>query len=146
LDDFDGADDAYLKAIDLNAYNDIGDAAKQARTTIAEKIFKERNPEGGSMPRPDAMMYCLDALNKFKNLPIDDVRKITIEIATLGMSGLDVNDPDQKYQIRSLEGHFSGLHLLSIEYVGFKMIDPSVDIGFDLTKEYAAAKKMHEAS
>jgi len=38
---------------------------------------------------------------------------------------------------------FSGLHLLCIEYVGFQLIDPSIDIGFDLSAEYAAARKVH---
>jgi hypothetical protein len=28
-------------------------------------------------------------------------------------------------------------------YVGFQMIDPHIDIGFDLLKEYQLAKKMH---
>jgi hypothetical protein len=33
--------------------------------------------------------------------------------------------------------------LLCIEYVGFKIIDPAVDIGFDLAAEYEAARSVH---
>jgi hypothetical protein len=29
-------------------------------------------------------------------------------------------------------------------YVAFKSIDPQMDIGFDLSKEYAAAQALHE--
>ena len=61
------------------------------------------------------------------------------------MKGLDINDPSEKYSITSIPGKFSGLQLLCIEYVGFKMIDPSLDIGFDLSKEYEAAKKIASA-
>ena len=53
-----------------------------------------------------------------------------------------MNDPAEQYTLRSIPGKFSGLHLLCIEYVGFQIIDPKVDIGFDLSAEYAAAKAM----
>ena len=58
----------------------------------------------------------------------------------------DRGEPDlPTWQRDGLEdpGKFSGLHLLCIEYVGFKLIDPSVDLGFDLTAEYAAACEAH---
>ena len=58
----------------------------------------------------------------------------------LGSRGLDVNSPEEKYTLRSIPGKFSGLHLLCIEYVGFQIIDPAVDIGFDLSAEYEAAR------
>jgi hypothetical protein len=54
-----------------------------------------------------------------------------------------VNDPAQKYSINSIPGKFSGLHLLCIEYVGFQLIDPSLDLGFDLSAEYAEARTVH---
>ena len=60
----------------------------------------------------------------------------------LGARGLQVNDPTEQYSLNSILGKFSGLHLLCIEYVGFKIIDPKVDIGFDLSAEYAAACAM----
>ena len=42
----------------------------------------------------------------------------------LGTKGLDVNDPAQKYSLRSLPGQFSGLHLVSIMDVGMKTHRP----------------------
>jgi hypothetical protein len=76
-------------------------------------------------------------------MPKQQVQVITFEIAMLGTRGLQVNDPAQQYTLRSIPGKFSGLHLLCIEYVGFKIIDPSVDLGFDLSAEYAEACKVH---
>ena len=72
----------------------------------------------------------------------DEVQKITLEFAMLGAKGLSVNDPSKKYQLRSLPGDFTGLHLLCLEYVGFKIIDPAVDIGFDIAAEYAEALQL----
>ncbi len=71
-----------------------------------------------------------------------EVRKIGIEVATLGTEGFDVNDSSQKYQLRSLPGRFSGLHMVCLMYAAFKIIDPTADIGFDLANEYALANHM----
>ena len=90
-------------------------------------------------------MYCLGALERFDGAPRDEVQKITFEIAMRGMQGLDVNDPEQKYSLQSLDGKFSGLHLVCIEYVGFKQLDPSLDIGFDLSREYEMATSLFRA-
>lgn len=136
-DRWDDADHAYLKALEANPYGSLAELAEKGRSNIAERNFRAKGDT-----RPDALMYCIGAIQKLEGLPIENVREITFEIATLGMNGLDVNDPAQKYSINSLQGQYSGLNLLCIEYVGFKQIDPSVDIGFDLTKEYEAAMKM----
>lgn len=105
-------------------------------SSAAEQTFRMR---GGGL-RPDAMSFCLGAMERFEGMPRAEVQKITFEIAMLGSRGLDVNDPAEKYSLRSIPGKFSGLHLLCIEYVGFQIIDPKVDIGFDLAAEYAAAR------
>lgn len=74
-------------------------------------------------------------------MPKEEVQRITLEIAMLGAKGLSVNDPSTKYQLRSLPGDFSGLHL-RLEYVEFKIIDHSVDIGFEISAEYAQACRL----
>jgi hypothetical protein len=58
------------------------------------------------------------------------------------MRGFDTNDSSKKYSLRSLPGNYSGLQLVSMMYVGFKQIDPSMDVGFDLSKEYETAKQL----
>jgi hypothetical protein len=48
----------------------------------------------------------------------------------------------KKYQLRSLPGRFSGLHMVCLMYAAFKIIDPTGDIGYDLAKENALANQM----
>ncbi len=136
------ADAAYRKTIDVDEYNPLAEMAREALRAIAHKTFRDTLP---GIARPDAVMYCLGAIEKFEKMSPSDVQRIAFEIATLGMKGLNVNDPDQKYQLKSLPGSFSGLHLVCLMYVGFKIVAPERDIGFDLAKEYGAAKSMHEA-
>ncbi len=78
---------------------------------------------------------------------VEEVESLTgcpvhVEVATLGMKGFDVNDSTQKYQLRTLPGHFSGLHMVCLMYAAFKITDPTADIGFDLAAEYAMANEM----
>ena len=132
------ADEAYVKVLALDRNGRMGEMAEQGRSRIAQQAFRIR---GGGL-RPDAMSFCLGAMERFEGMPRAEVQKITFEIAMLGSRGLDVNGPEEKYTLRSIPGKFSGLHLLCIEYVGFQIIDPKVDIGFDLAAEYAAACAM----
>ena len=98
---------------------------------------------GGGGGAPDASSIFLGAIERFEKMSGAEVQRIAFEIALLGQRGLDVNDPAQKYHLKSLAGSFSGLHLVSLMYVGFKQIAPEQDIGFDLSREYAAAKSLH---
>ncbi len=134
------ADDAYVKAIKLGEHTQVGQMARDGRSRIAAVTFKSATPD---RIRMDAVMYCMGAMERFDSMSQDEIQTITFEIAMLGTRGLDVNDSTQKYTIRSLPGNFSGLHMVCIEYVGFKIIDPSLDIGFDLSKEYSTAESMH---
>jgi len=43
------------------------------------------------------------------------------------------------YTLNSLEGSFTGLQMVSYLYVGFKRIDPHLDVGIDLSEEYKMA-------
>ena len=61
------------------------------------------------------------------------------------MNGIDVNNADSSYRLRSLPGEFSGLQLVCLEYVAFKQAAPQLDIGFDLSREYEMAQHLHEA-
>jgi tetratricopeptide (TPR) repeat protein len=137
----DEADEAYAKTIDINPHGQIGEMARNARSKIAERTFKER-AQGDT--RPDAVMYCLSALQRFSEMTRDQVQRCAFEIAALGTKGISVNDPSKKYTLRALEGSFTGLQLLCYEFVGFKKIAPELDIGFDLSKEYRAALQMFE--
>lgn len=137
-----GADEAYLKVLAVDEYSRVAEPARRARSRLAQKTFRGRMPEG--VERPDAVMYCLSALQKYAQMTPEQVRNIGFEIAMLGRSGLEVNNPDRRYSLRGLPGDYSGLQLMSYMYVAFKQIAPDYDIGFDLSREYDQALKLHQ--
>ena len=132
------ADELYERIIEGGGPSGIVQLAKEARTRIGVKGLKAEGL------RPDAVFYCLAALERYSDLSQSKVREIAFEIALLGQQGLDIHNPDRKYQLDSMRGEFTGLQLLCHMYVGFQMIDPSVDIGADLSDEYRAALSMFE--
>lgn len=136
------ADRAYVRAIEINPYNQLAEVAKRSRSQIAQRTM--RGAVGGGL-RPDAVMYCVGALEKCKGLPPAEVQKIAFEIAALGTKGINPNDPDRMYRLRTLPGEFTGLQLLSYMYVTFKKVAPEANIGFDLSREYEAALGMFES-
>jgi tetratricopeptide (TPR) repeat protein len=60
------ADEAYQKTIDINEFGKLADLAREARRKAAEEAFKER---AGAALRPDAVMYCLSAIENSKTCP-----------------------------------------------------------------------------
>lgn len=130
------ADETYRHAIEMDEYSDGAEVARRRRSKLAETGFRERGVGG---ERPDAVMYCLGALERFATMTLAEIQNISFEVATLGTKGLDVNEPTRKYRLRTLSGEFTGLHLVCIMYVGFKSFAPEQNVGFDLSKEYAAA-------
>jgi tetratricopeptide (TPR) repeat protein len=133
------AETAYQRVMTLDPSGRLGELAELGRNRITQAKFRKA---GGEL-RPDVIAYCGEALRLFEKMPKHEVQKITMEIAMLGAKGFSINDPSTKYQLRSLHGDFSGLHLLCIEYVGFKIIDPTVDIGLDIANEYAEARRLN---
>ena len=138
---FDDADAAYRKVLEIDEFSEAAEQARQARSKIAQKTFRSVTP---SMERMDAVMYCLGALEKYEKMTPDEVQQVGFEVATLGMNGIDVNDPTSKYHLKSLAGSFSGLHMVCLEYVSFKQFAPETDIGFDLSSEYRSAQALFE--
>lgn len=61
-----------------------------------------------------------------------------------GKNGFKIGEPDIKYTIESLGKECSGLQMVCYMYAGFQIIDPSLDVGFDLAKEYKMAKQMRK--
>jgi len=53
--------------------------------------------------------------------------------------GLEINDPDQRYRLNSLEGDGSGLQLLCLMHAGIWLLDPQANTGTGLDKEYDMA-------
>lgn len=130
------ADELYLVVIQRFPASPVAEHARQARTRLAQGSMRA-NVAGGL--RPDVMMYIAGALDTFDKVGPKRRQEIALEIALKGQSGLDINDPEAKYTLKSMPGQFSGLQLVSIMYTAFKQIDPKMDAGIDLQREYDAA-------
>lgn len=127
---------AYRKVVDIDERSKLAELARAALQAIAHKVAP-------GIERPDAVIHCLGAIERFEKMSRSEVRRIAHEVAMLGTKGFDVNSRAQKYRLKSLPGGFSGLHLICLLYVGFKIVAPEKDIGFDLSKEYAVAEAIH---
>ena len=109
----------YLDKIIIQNINDPFDGlSKSLKREIAEQIFLENGL------RADGVDYCLGALEKFDEMSFTQIQGITFEISMLGSSGLDPSDSKNTYQLNSLPGDFTALHLLCYMYVGFKLLKP----------------------
>ena len=139
LNQFEEAEGAYAKAIELNPHNEVAERARRGSNQLAESGFKE---VGAAVPRMDAVHYCLAALKHFATLSPSEQKRLTLEISMLGRNGFEVHNPQSRYRLKSLEGEFSGLALVCWLYVGMQKLAPGADIGFDVSKEYQRAKAM----
>ncbi len=133
------AETAYARVIALDPGGLLAERAEQARNRISGRKLRE----GGEVLRLDVVAFCREAMRLFASMPADEVKNITMEIAMLGTKGLSVSNPTARHTLRSLPGEFSGLQLLCYEYTGFKLIEPSMDIGFDIAAEYEEARRTH---
>jgi len=133
------ADTCFRKVIMLAGSSDIGEAAKRQMTKMAQETLREKSVGGN---RPDAMMYCLSALELFQTMDDSQIKKILFELAMKGDRGFDINNPDTRYQFDSLDGDFSGLRAVCYMYTAGQRILPGQDMGIDLSKEYAQAFSM----
>jgi hypothetical protein len=127
--------------MDLAPYTEMAEKCRQALTKIAHDAMRAN--VGGTV-RMDVVFYCLAAMEKMQSMGAEQFQAVTVEIALLGRNGLDINNPAQKYTLRSLPGKFSGMQLVSYMYVGSKHIAPEEDTGIDLSREFDAAKLLFE--
>jgi len=139
LEKYPEASEYLSKIIDLDTDQSLTDLAKDLQRDIASKTFSSTGL------RMDAVHYCLDALEKFNEKSFTEIQAITFEISMLGSYGLDPSNSKRKHHLQNMPGEYSSLHLLCYMYVGFKVLDPSVDIGFDLSKEFEAAEHLFNA-
>jgi tetratricopeptide (TPR) repeat protein len=136
MGDLKNASTYFDEVLALKAPDTLVNMAKEALTEIAAEGLKSTGY------RMDAVFYLTHALEIFQDKSLEDIKYISFEIALKGQSGLDINDPSTKYQLSSLEGEFTGLHLVCIMYAGFKKFAPDTDAGIDLSEEFEMAQKM----
>jgi len=133
------ADSVLKKAIEIDPYGPLAERARSLRTKLSETFMRE---DSGSSSHGSAVDACLHAMRLLDAGDPQKTKTIAFEVAMLGRSGLDINDPSAKYLLKSLPGEFTGLQLVALMYVGFKQIAPELDAGIDLSKEYEEATKL----
>jgi len=124
----------YRSAVKTGGPEHLVDLAKERLTKKSEQALRS----SGEI-RPDVVQYIKDALERFKSMDVTQIQNLALELSLLGNSGLNINDPTKKYQIKAWSGEYTGLHLISIMYAAFQQFAPDTDIGIDLSKEYQLA-------
>ena len=93
--------------------------------------------------RPDAVMYLVDALETYARKTEEEQLILFQEVAMVGMNGFSTNDATPKYSLKNLpHKKFTGLNMVCLMYEGSKRFTPEIDLGFDLSAEYAEALKL----
>jgi len=133
------ADPVLKKAIALNEDSEIADLCREVRIKIVRWNLKAAVPRG---LRTEVVVFCLAALETFKEVGRERTQAIAFEIASLGSSGLNIKDRTSRFRLLSLPGEFSALQLIVYMYVGLKKVAPRTDPGIDFSKEYAFALAM----
>jgi len=117
----------------------FAEGAKQILNKAGQKDLRKVVEDGY---RPDVVEYMIGAMKRFAEIPREQVGRVTLEIARLGETGLEINNPAKRYSLTNIEGDFSGLQLLCYMHVGMALFSPKVDCGSGLQREYEIAKAM----
>jgi len=118
---------------------------EEDRVKTAQVQDGATNPDLLKQKESATVMYCLDTLKRFENMPLEKIKEIAFEVGLLGTAGIDYTNPDRRYSLKSLPGEqFTGLQMLVFMYVGFKKIDPTVNTGLDFEDAYEMALKLYE--
>lgn len=140
---------AGMKA-DLSMKSDLKDLAEGALSeedADAANAQFALNHQDGADPAETMMMsmYMLGAMEYFDTLEPQDVHRIAIEIAVVGVTGID---PKKTYSIKSLPGkEFGGYQFLAYYYVSWARAIPEKleHLGLPFSKAYESAMQMYNA-
>lgn len=114
----------------------------------SNREFLENHKDGADATETMMMaMYMLGAMQKFDTMQHLEVRKIAMEIATIGMTGIS---PEKKsgYRVPSLgDEDFGGYRLLAYYYVSFAREIPEMlpQLGLPFKTAYETALQMYNS-
>ncbi|MBP3832411.1 MAG: tetratricopeptide repeat protein [Bacteroidaceae bacterium] len=135
---------------DLSMKGDIADLAESAlskeEVEEANADFAEKHKDGVDPTETMMMsMYMLGAMEFLDTLEPRDVHRIALEIAMVGVTGIN---PKNKYTIKSLPGkEFGGYELLAYYYVSWSRALPDKldQLGLPFSNAYKTAMQMYNA-
>lgn len=140
---------AKMKA-DTSMKSDLEDIAEDALSRedvdVANADFALKHQDGADPAKTMMMsMYMLGAMEYFDTINLHDVHRIAIEIAMVGVTGIN---PKKKYSIKSIPGkEFGGYQFLAYYYVSWARAIPEKlsALGLPFTKAYETALQMYNA-
>jgi hypothetical protein len=118
--------------------------------TEVDKNFKSRQTkkfleaQAGIGLNHAVLWFMVDALQYFKGMNGEKIKKIAFEIAMIGTQGINPA-PGHKYHVPSIPGkEFSGYHLLAYYFVSWKLAIPEMvsQLNLPYEKEYEAAQSL----
>ena len=133
---------------DLSLEGDLKDLSEDALSEedvdVANADFALRHQDGADPTETMMMsMYMLSAMEYFDTIESRDVHRIALEIAMVGVTGID---PKKKYSIKSIpDKEFGGYEFLAYYYVSWARAIPHMleKIGLPFTKAYESAMQMY---
>lgn len=140
LELWEDASAAFQKCRNLNPPEVLADKAEQGINRLTSRSLRPKTETGEEMLRMDAVMYMQEALPLLAKMTPEQLKQAAMELALAGQQGLDLKDPTPKHSLKSFPGVFSGMKIVSYMYAAFQQFMPGVDVGIDLSREYAAVK------
>ena len=126
---------------------DLADDALSAEEVDVANAQFALNHQDGADPTETMMMsmYMLGAMEYFDTLDPHNVHRIALEIAMVGVTGID---PQKKYSIKSIpDKEFGGYQFLAYYYVSWARAIPDklAHLGLPFSKAYDSALQMYNA-
>ena len=118
----------------------LNDAEDPKQALEMEQFQKAQEEIGVNMA---VTMFMVEALQYFKAMPIEAIKKTAFEIAMIGQQGIDPKIDN--YIVGSIPNQrFSGYQLLSFYYVSWALAVPEHvgELGLDYKEEFGMAVKM----
>ena len=113
---------------------------------VANADFALKHQDGANPAETMMMsMYMLGAMEYFDTLDPQEVHRIALEIAMVGVTGIH---PAKKYSIKSIpDKEFGGYELLAYYYVSWARAIPDKldDLGLPFSKAYESALQLYNA-
>ena len=133
--------DSLLDSIEKDPYG--FESNQKIKQRNQDKFDKTQAENGTNMA---VVMFMVDGLRYFQDMPKQDITKIAIEIAMTGTQGIK---PDQQgYKIGGIPDKlFSGYHLLAYYYISWVLTAPDMvdSLNLPYKNEYEMAKMMYKA-
>ena len=148
--------DMYFELVDENEYRQSADFESQIasisddpfnlnnsdpkREEEMKTFLESHNTQGLNMA---VAMFMLDALQYFKDMSPEAIKKIAFEIAMQGTQGY--NPSGESYKLSSIPNKtFSGYHIIAYYYVSFKLVLPELvkELQLPFDDEYILAQQL----